>query len=83
MEECVVKVVKENEEETCSQDNLRLDRTKSNIPKYIDRKNSDVCKHASGNREGIARRGTLTQIPSESRNWPDENLQGRVVKTKN
>ena len=27
----------------------------------MDHKNSDVCKHASGNREDIARRGTLIQ----------------------
>ena len=32
LEECVVK---ENEEENCSQDNLRLDRTRSNTPRNV------------------------------------------------
>ena len=41
-EECVVQVVKEDGNMNCSQDNLRLEKTRSNTPKYMDHKNSDV-----------------------------------------
>ena len=43
LEECVVKVAEENREEHFSQDNLRLERTRCNTPKYLwDIKKSDV-----------------------------------------
>ena len=35
LEDCVLKGVKENGEENCSQDNLRLERTRCNTPKYL------------------------------------------------
>ena len=35
LEECIVKVAKENREEIYSQDNLRLERTRCNTPKYL------------------------------------------------
>ena len=48
----LVKVVKENEEEKCSQDNLRFERTTSgNMPKYWRPQELRRFKHASGNRE--------------------------------
>ena len=40
-----MKVV-EDKNENYSQDNLPLERTKSNTPKFTDHKNSDVCEHA-------------------------------------
>ena len=51
LEECVVKVVIENKEENCSQDNLRLERTRSNTPKYLRSQEFRRFKHVSGNRE--------------------------------
>ena len=83
LEECVVKVVKEDGNENYSQHNLRLERTRSNTPRHMGVQEVRRFEHASGNREDIAWRGTLTQIPSESRNWPDENLQGQAVHAKN
>ena len=35
LEECVEKVAKESGEENCSQDNLRLERTRCSTPKYL------------------------------------------------
>ena len=78
-----MKVVKENKEVTCSQDNLRLERTRSNTPRHMGAQELRRFKQASGNREDIARRGILTQIPSQGRKWPDEDLQGQVVHAKN
>ena len=52
LEECVVKVVIGNRvKKNCSQDNLRLERTRGNTPKYLwDHKNSDVSSMPRGNR---------------------------------
>ena len=62
LEECVVKVVKENGNENCSQDNLRLERTRCNTPKYKGTQNSDVCQACLWKPRVICRRGTLTQF---------------------
>ena len=53
LEECVVEVVKENKEENCSQDNLRLERTRCNTPRYLRAQEFRRFKH---------RPGTLTQF---------------------
>ena len=50
-EECVVKVVNEDGNENCSQDSLRLERTRCNTPKYVGSQEFGRVKHASGNRE--------------------------------
>ena len=50
-EECVVKVVNEDGRENCSQDNLRLEKTRCNTPKYVGSQEFGRFKHASGNRE--------------------------------
>ena len=58
LEEGVVKV----EEGNCSQDNLRLERARSDTPRHMGIQEFRRFKHAPGNREDIARRGTLTQL---------------------
>ena len=45
MKECVVKVVNKRRDENCSQDNLCLERTRSNTPKFWDHKNSDILRN--------------------------------------
>ena len=47
--DCVVKVDKEKERANCSQDNLRLERTISNSPKYLRTQEFRRFKHVSGN----------------------------------
>ena len=60
-EECVVKVVKEEGNEHHSQDNLRLERTRCNTPKYLRTQEFRRFKHAClGKPRVICRRGTLT-----------------------
>ena len=55
LEECVVKVVKENGEENCSQKTtyLHLERTRSNTPRHLRLQELRRFKQASGNREDI------------------------------
>ena len=61
LEECVVKVVKENGE-VFAKDNLHFERTRSNTPRYLRSQELRRFKHASGNRMENCRRGTLTQF---------------------
>ena len=51
LEESVVKVVKEKGEDNCSQDHLRLERTRCNTPKNWRVQEFRRFKHASGSRE--------------------------------
>ena len=55
LEECVVKVVKENGEENCSQKTtyFHLERTRSNTPRHLRLQELRRFKQASGNREDI------------------------------
>ena len=77
LKECVVKVVKEKwRRELFAKDNLHLERTRSNIPKYLRSQDLRRFKHASGNREENCRRGTLTQchqrVAIQTRNYKDK-----------
>ena len=62
LEECVVKVVKENREENCSQDNLRLERTRCNTPKYFEGTRIPTFQAYHGKPRVICTRGTWTQF---------------------
>ena len=62
LEECVVKVVKENGEENCSQDNLRFERTRCNTPKYFEGTRIPTFQACLGKPRVICGRGTLTQF---------------------
>ena len=78
LKECVIKVVNENGDENCSQDNLRLERTRTNTPMNIwDHKNSDVLRTP---RETESKLKTWYFDPSSIR--PDEDLQGQAVHAK-
>ena len=66
LEECVVKVVKENREENYSQDNLRLDRTSTGptvtLRKYLRAQEFPTFQACLGKPRVVCRRGTLTQF---------------------
>ena len=57
-------------------------KDQKNTPKYMDHKNSDVSSMPRGT-ESDLQTWNFDPIPSESRNWPDENLQGQAVHEKN
>ena len=76
LEECVVKVVKENGEDNCSQDNLR-----TRLRNIWGHKNSDVSSMPR-EIESNLQTWKFDPIPSESRNWPDENLQRQAAHEK-
>ena len=79
--DCVVKVVSESgKRELFAKANFSLERAKSNTPKYMGSQNSDVsCTPRET--ESNLQTWNFDPIPSESRNWPDENLQGQAVHT--
>ena len=51
LEECAVKVYNKNGDENCSQDNLRLERIRSNTPTYITSSELRRFARASGNQQ--------------------------------
>ena len=53
LEECVLKVVKENREENYSQEKLRLERTRCNPPKYLRAQELRRFKHAPGTESNL------------------------------
>ena len=73
LKECVVKVVNQSGNENCSQDHLRLERTRSDTPGYKGSQELRRFGQALGNREQVAN-VVFDPIPSESRNWPDEEF---------
>ena len=66
-----------------AQDNLDLERTGSNTPTYLRSQELRRSKHASGNREEQLQTWNSDPIPSESRDWLDEGLQGQAVHAEN
>ena len=68
--------------ELFAKDILSLERTKSNTPKYMDSQNSDVSSMPRETESNL-QTWNFDPIPSESRNWPDESLQGQAAHTKN
>ena len=79
LKECVVKVVNENGDDNCSQDNLRLERTRSNTPiNRWDQKSFDVLTMP---RETDSKLKTCNFDPNSIRQ--DEDLQGQAVHVKN
>ena len=82
LEECVVKVVKENGEENSSLKTTYSSKgPEVTPPRYLRSQEFRRFEHASGNR--VFQTWNFDPIPSESRNWPDEDLQGQVVHAKN
>ena len=57
-------------------DNLSLKRTKSNTLEYMVLQNSDVCKHASGNREWYA---DVEFWPNSTRESHDDLRQAQIA----
>ena len=66
--------------ELFAKDNLSLERTKSNTPKYMGLQNSDVSSMPRETESNL-KTWNFDPIPSESRNWPDESLQGQAAHT--
>ena len=62
LKECVVKVLNESEDETYSQDNLCLERTRSNTPKYLVSWRLRRLVQFLGNRDQNCRCGFLTHL---------------------
>ena len=73
LEESVVKVVKENGEDNCSQDNSRLEKTRCNTPKNLRAQEFRRFKHASGTESNLQ---TWKLWPSSIR---ESQLAGRGV----
>ena len=69
------------EDENYSQDDLCLERTRSNTPKYLGREGFDVWCN-SWETESKFQMWNFDRITSESRNWSNEELQGREVHAK-
>ena len=72
-EEWVVKIVNEDGNENCSQ---------KNTPRHMGSQNSNVSSMPRETESNL-QTWNFDPIPSESRNWPDENLQGQAVHEKN
>ena len=68
--------------ELFAEDSLSLERTKSNTPKYMGSQNSDVSSMPRETESNL-QTWNFDPIPSESRNWPDERIQGQAVHAKN
>ena len=82
LKECVIKIVDTNEDENCSQDNLCLERTRSNTSKCLGRIRIPTFYAILGKPRSKLQMWNFHPIPSESRNWPNEELQGREVHAK-
>ena len=68
--------------ELFAKDNLSLERTKSNTPKYTGSQNSNVVSMPQETESNLLT-WNFDPIPSESSNWPDEELQGQAEHAKN
>ena len=74
LKECVVKVINKSGHNNCSQDNLCLERIRSNIPKILERiRTPTFCAILAKPRPNL-QMWDFDPIPSESRNWSNEEL---------
>ena len=87
LEEWVVKVVKENRADIFSQkDNLHLERTRCNTPKYL-RTQEPTFQACLGKPKGYCRRGALTQFHQRvaigrTRSYKDKQYMQRIEEFK-
>ena len=70
------------ETKICRKTTYASKRPKETLRNMWDHKNSDVSS-VPRETESNLKTWNFHPIPSESRNWPDENLQGQAVHTKN
>ena len=83
LKESVVKIVNKSGDENCSQDNLCLERTRSNTPKIFGIMRTPTFCARLGKPRAKLQMWDFDPIPSESRNWPNKELQGQAVHAKN
>ena len=83
LKECVVQVVNKSGEENCSQDNVCLERTKSNIQKHLGLWEFRHFTQFLENRDQNCRCGTSTQFHqrvaiARTRNYKDEKYMQKT-----
>ena len=74
LKECVVKVINKIGHKNCSQDNLCLERIRSNIPKNLERTRTPTFCAILAKPRSYLQMWDFDPIPSESRNWSNEKL---------
>ena len=82
LQECVVKVVSTSEDENFSQDYLCLEKIRSNTPKIFGVVKASTFGAILGKSRSKLQMRSFDPVTSESRNWSNEELQGREVHAK-